>query len=400
MRAIINGAGVAGTVAALALHKAGIESVILERRAYMDPEHGSWFTVSPNGLVALAAVDALPLVREIGTPTTTNILLSGNGRELGRTGLGKPLTDGTPALTMKRSRLTTVLAAECSRRGIEIRYGCNVVDCANVAAGLLVTCADGTEMRGDLLIGADGVNSAIRRMIDPAAPAARYVGLTNFGGVTSGGASLLDDERREPRAWHMVFGRSAFFGHLVLPSGDVVWFVNEPRPAIGPAERAATSEGQWIEHLAGLFDRDVSPAAALIRAGRLELAADNTSDLGAVPVWHRDRMIVIGDAAHAPAPSSGQGASMAAEDAVVLAQALRDSTDVSAACRAYEAIRRERVERIVRIGARSSSSKTPGAVGRPLRDAFMRLVFRYAVTDKSMAWMFDHRIDWPSRVPA
>jgi 2-polyprenyl-6-methoxyphenol hydroxylase-like FAD-dependent oxidoreductase len=104
-------------------------------------------------------------------------------------------------------------------------------------------------------------------------------------------------------------------------------------------------------------------------------------------------MIVIGDAAHAPAPSSGQGASMALEDGVLLAMALRDRPTIEAAFEAFEAGRRERVERIVAQGARSSSSKTPGRIGSLFRDAFMRLAFRYLITERSLAWMYDHRID-------
>ena len=85
------------------------------------------------------------------------------------------------------------------------------------------------------------------------------------------------------------------------------------------------------------------------------------------------RMVIIGDAAHAPSPSSGQGAAMALEDAVGLAQALRDHAqgdyaDVPAAFAAYEKARRERVEKIVAAGARSSSSKIPGPVGRRFQE--------------------------------
>ena len=71
-------------------------------------------------------------------------------------------------------------------------------------------------------------------------------------------------------------------------------------------------------------------------------------------------MVIIGDAAHAPSPSSGQGASMAAEDAVVLAKSLRDMPDIPRALDAYERQRRQRVERIVAQGARTSSAKTAG----------------------------------------
>ncbi|NED67335.1 FAD-dependent monooxygenase, partial [Streptomyces sp. SID10244] len=73
--------------------------------------------------------------------------------------------------------------------------------------------------------------------------------------------------------------------------------------------------------------------------GRLELAADNTYDLPSVPVWHRGRVGLVGDAIHAPAPSSGQGASMALEDAVVMAASLAGSGDVEAGFVAFESAR-------------------------------------------------------------
>jgi FAD-dependent urate hydroxylase len=117
-----------------------------------------------------------------------------------------------------------------------------------------------------------------------------------------------------------------------------------------------------------------------------------------VPVWHRGPMVVIGDAAHAPSPTSGQGASMAAEDAVVLAKCLRDLPDIPAALTAYEGLRRRRVERIVAQGARTGSTKTPGGLARVLRDLMLPLVFRFLVTEKSMAWIYDHHIDWDAPV--
>jgi FAD-dependent urate hydroxylase len=105
-------------------------------------------------------------------------------------------------------------------------------------------------------------------------------------------------------------------------------------------------------------------------------------------------MIIIGDAAHAPSPSSGQGASMAIEDAVVLGKCLRDSHDIPSAFVLFERLRRRRVERIVAYGARSSSTKAAGPVGRILRDLALPFVFRHLVTEKKMAWMYEHHIEW------
>lgn len=390
MRALVVGAGVAGPLTAMALQRAGIESVVVERHGPPNPDRGSWFTVSPNGLDAMDVGGVLDVAKRIGSPTRRNVLVGATGRELGTLPIGDPLADGTPALTMKRSELTAALVDEAIRRGIDFRWDAGLTDAQRDGDMVHATLADGTPLKGDLLIGTDGVHSPTRRLIDPAAPTARYVGLTNFGGVTPGGAALLDGPDAVTEQWRMVFGRRAFFGHHIHPNGDVVWFVNVPEPAISPEVRAGTSDTEWKQHLIELVSGDTGPAAQLIEAGTLELAGDNTHDLGHVPTWHRDRMIVIGDAAHAPAPSSGQGASMAAEDAVVLAQCLRDLPDVDSAFAAYESLRRVRVEKIVRTGARSSSTKSPGA----FQQVMLRAIFKYAVTPKSTTWMYDHRLHW------
>ena len=184
--------------------------------------------------------------------------------------------------------------------------------------------------------------------------------------MTRGAASGI-----EPEAWHLVFGRRAFFGYQATPDGDVVWFANVPRPAITPDERASTSEAAWRRQLADLFAGDAGPAVELIEAGELELAADNTHDLGHVPVWHRGPMIVIGDAAHAPAPTSGQGASMAIEDAIALAGELDRSASIEAAFAAYRAAsaRARREDR--RVGRTRQQRQGAGTfrADRPRRDA-------------------------------
>ena len=91
---------------------------------------------------------------------------------------------------------------------------------------------------------------------------------------------------------------------------------------------------------------------------------------------------------------------MAAEDGVVLAQCLRDLPSIPEALAVYEGRRRARVERIVAQGARTGSAKTPGPVGRVLRDLALPLVFKLLVTERSMAWIYDHHIDWDAPVTA
>jgi 2-polyprenyl-6-methoxyphenol hydroxylase-like FAD-dependent oxidoreductase len=389
--ALIIGGGIAGPAAALALQRVGIQPILFEASPGLARDDvGSYFTITPNGLDVLRALDALHLARAIGIPTCKNVLWNERGQRLASIALGEPLDDGTPALTIKRSRLARALQDEAIRRGVQVELGKRLLTATQRPDGQVVArFEDGSEVAGDLLVGADGVHSRTRQAVDPAAPTGRYVGLTNFGGYTPD--AMLE---AEPHAWHMVFGRHAFFGYLLEPAGGAVWFANVPRAPITPADRAATASSTWQRHLLDLFADDTGPAIDLIRRGRLELAADNTFDLPHVPTWHTGRMIVIGDAAHAPSPSSGQGASLALEDALTLALCLRDAPSIPQAFKAYERLRRTRVERIVAQGARSGSAKIPGPLGRFTRDLLLRLVFRFVATDRSLAWMYDYRVDW------
>jgi 2-polyprenyl-6-methoxyphenol hydroxylase-like FAD-dependent oxidoreductase len=394
MKAVVVGGGVAGPATALALGQVGIDAVVLEARA-TDPSAGSYLTLAPNGVYALDVLGALDAVRPLALSSRTNRMYGAGGRHLGSMSLGRPLGDGTVALTLKRSHLATRLAELARERGVEVRYGAQVVDVRPLPDGAAVRLADGSTLKGDLLVGADGVHSRVRRAIDQAAPDERYVGLTNFGGITHGTALAAE---LPAEAWHFVFGRRAFFGAHPTPDGDVVWFVNVPRPAISREERAATSHDAWKRLLIDLLAEDAGPGQELVSSGTLELAGDNTYDLGHVPHWHRGRMVLLGDAAHAPSPSSGQGASLALEDAVELAHVLTNSRaafDLGAALAAFEQGRRPRVERVVRAGARSSSAKIPGPVGRAVRDTALQIAFRWFVTDRSTAWMSDHRVVRP-----
>ena len=105
-------------------------------------------------------------------------------------------------------------------------------------------------------------------------------------------------------------------------------------------------------------------------------------------------MVIIGDAVHATSPSSGQGASLAIEDAIVLAKCLRDIPDTAAAFAAFQRLRQERVERVVKHGKRSGDGKAQGRFGAMIRDLVLPMILRRMAASNSLSWMYDYRIDW------
>jgi FAD-dependent urate hydroxylase len=399
-RALIIGGGIAGPVTAMALQHAGVESVVYEAydtSAGLDT--GAFLTVAVNGLDALRTLDAHEPVLDAGFPTRKIEFFSGTGNRLGEVPIGGTLPDGTVTHTIKRADLYRVLHDQAIRRGIRIEHGKRLVDAEVTPDGDVVArFENGTRAAGDLLIGADGIHSRTRRIIDPAASEPRYTGLGNIGGFTRH-ASV--DTR--PGIYVMVWGRRAFFGYTVSPSGEIWWFANPPSAReLTRAELAATTTEQWKQQLIDLFANDASPAVEIIKATTGELPGTSQYDMPSVPTWHRGPMVIVGDAAHATSPASGQGASMAIEDAVVLAKCLRDLPDIRQAFAAYERLRRERVERVVAQGARSSSGKAAGPIARVLRDLMLPVILKRVAgsSERFLAWMYDYHINWDEKVAA
>ena len=260
--------------------------------------------------------------------------------------------------------------------------------------GVTARFADQSEADGHLLIGVDGIHSRTRHLVDQAAPSPRYTGQLSIGG-----RARLTTLSPTPEVFHMIFGRRAFFGYSVREDGVVYWFANvawdqeASRDGLG-----SISATEWKEKLTDLFAADAGPARTIIGATTDELAAYPVYDMPVVPTWHRDSMVIIGDAAHATSPSSGQGASLAIEDAIVLAQCLRDGENVTQSFTAYERLRRERVERVVAYSARVGRSKIVGAAGRWLRDLVMPFALKHFASPNAHAWLYGHHIDWSERV--
>ena len=380
--ALIIGGGIAGPVTAMALQRARIDSDVYEEYDHGSDGVGAFLTLAVNGLEALRALDLHDLVAGLGMETPRMEIVNGRG---------KPLASlDQPSRTLKRTDLYQALRDEAVRRGVRVHYGKRLDDASITPKGVRAVFADGSTAEGDLLIGADGLRSRTRTIIDPGAPRARHIGLLNTGGFARGVTVP-----GEPGTSYFIFGKRCFFGYLIHPDGEVWWFANPPSPEEPTREKlAGIGSEQWRARLVELFKDDTGPMLDIIGATDAIVSGWNTYDFPTVPKWRNERMVIIGDAAHATSPSAGQGASMAIEDAVVLAKCLRDIPDTSTAFAAYERLRRARVERVVAQGRRNGSGKAPGVVGALIRDLVLPIVMRRVAKSGAMAWMSDYRISW------
>lgn len=391
MRALIIGAGITGPVTAMALQKAGIDATVYEAYQRTADGVGAYLTLAPNGLAALRVLGIDH--RELGGFDTLALELRGSsGRVLARLPMGRDDAFGTVSQTVRRSDLYTALRDEALRRGIPIEYGKRLVDVATPreGGGVVASFADGTTAEGDLLVGADGLHSRTRAILDPTCPLPRYTGLLNTGGYASG--VPVDSVEG---MFTMIFGQRAFFAYAHRGPGDVWWFANVPRArAATRDELAAYTPDRWRAELNRLFADDDGPALELIAATPEIIPPWNTLDLPTVPVWHRGPVGLIGDAAHAISPTSGQGASLAIEDGVLLARFLRDHGDPAAAFAAFEALRRRRVEKLIAQAKRTSNQKIPNPLTRMVRDRVILPLVGRAAARTTRDWVTDYRIDW------
>ena len=348
-RILIIGGGIAGPAAALAVHKAGLDVTVFEAHPDRGADIGAFLTLASNGMLALAQLDAAEAVAEVGFPLTTMRVTAATGDVLAVTPIGEQDDPLRHYRCIGRAELGATLCAEVARRGIEIVHGKRLA----AVDDSTVTFADGSTATGDLIVGADGLSSTVRGFIAPTGP--RYAGQRVFYGYTN---DIEPDH--EPGRIEMIRGSGTAIGYAVSPAGETNWFCRVPDPELSAAEIAAGTPAQWREALLPLVRADATPAADIIAATTDRLMVTNACDLPEGMSWRAGRMLLIGDAAHAASPATGQGASMAVEDAVVLGKALRDLGVTPEALDAYEALRRPRVEQNIATSARFTAARTSG----------------------------------------
>ena len=309
-----------------------------------------------------------------------------------------PTPQGSPPRQLiDRGTLHRILRDRAQRAGARIHNGKKLIRVDEQSDGVTAHFADGSSARADVLVGADGVHSTVRRLIDPDAPGARYLNLLGFEGVADDAA---DTAHLEPGTMTFAFGRRAYYLYWKRPDGRIGWGANLPSEQyLTLKEARAVAAEDWLHTLCSAYGNDIPGA---------RLAAETTSEtlqavgglhiMPPVPHWHRGRMVLVGDAVHAPSNSTGQGASLAMESAIQLARCLRDLPDVSSAFTSYERLRRTRVEKIAARGARISHAKAPGPVAQRMMGLLLPLMVKTMNLEKTIAAEQRYAIDWDAPV--
>jgi 2-polyprenyl-6-methoxyphenol hydroxylase-like FAD-dependent oxidoreductase len=360
--ALIVGAGIGGLAAGVALQRAGWRVRVFERAAHAR-ELGFALLLAPNALVSLEHLGVVDRVIAAGSEMTGGEICGTGGRVLRRFDLTS-LRDllPQPALVVLRPALHGVLLDAFGPQHVSLDSEATGVSFDGLTPALRLT--NGHAVEGNVVIGADGVASVIRRVLHPGEPPPRRSGLWAVRGVGHG------VERHVPGlAGAQYFGRGTEGGIARAARDAVYWYVSVPARQVGDSrdpERIA--QGAVAQ-----FDQRFR--AIVSATNPTDMRLDELLDREPLPRWGRGPVTLLGDAAHPMLPHAGQGAAQALEDAVAIGRALDGAIDVQAALRAYEQLRSPRVHRIVRIARRNARlGSMTGWFGQTLRDVFIRLV--------------------------
>ncbi len=240
--ALVVGAGIAGPVTAAALRKAGLAATVYETYPAASNGIGSALALAPNGLAALGVIGAAEAVRAVALPITATAM-SVAGKNLGAL---PTMTDLPPLQMVDRGDLHRILHDTAVDAGVTFEYGRQLVGVDEAADGVTARFADGSTATADILIGADGVRSTVRTLIDPDAPSANYTGLLGFGGY-------VDVNGEEPPGtMTFAFGARAYYLYWTTPDGKVAWGANLPsKDYLTLTEARAIPEGHLAADAAG-----------------------------------------------------------------------------------------------------------------------------------------------------
>ena len=356
--ALIVGAGIGGLSAGIALRQAGWNVRLFERAATAR-ELGFGLSLAPNAIAALRLLGVADVVLARGFAPTRGELRRMDGTVLKRAELPPSEVLGGPMVIAIRSALYGVLLEVIGLDAITFRS--EVIRFTSHGDRVAIHTTSGDIAEGDLLVGADGVGSVIRRALHPSEPPPRPCGIIAVRGA-SGAAHHLGD-----LSGIMYLGPGLESVLVRASDTGIYWFLSLARELVPAGTRdPADILAQMAPRMDATFRAVTSDTD--------ELRCDELADRDPLPHWSAGVVTLLGDAAHPLLPHTGQGAAQAIVDAVALGQVLGDGANVADALHAYERERLPKTAALVAQGRRTARiMRTRNPIVCGLRELAIRL---------------------------
>ncbi|MET3878613.1 NAD(P)/FAD-dependent oxidoreductase [Chitinophaga sp. OAE865] len=386
-KVLIAGAGIAGPALAIALIKQGVGVSIIESRQKSQIEEGLFIGISPNGLNILRGLTDISRLYDDYCPGTLHFL-NARGKCIASLDTASQKEQyGIESIQVRRSAITRLLHDKLASLGCTVEYDCRLESIDDSGGKITVRTSRGVSDDFDILIGADGIHSRCRSIVFPHSPGPVFTELLSTGAIVN-----MPDWQDTSGAINMTFGERAFFAYATSNKGEVWWFNNFYRKKEPDRRKIDPVLQQEIKtKLLKLHREDHHKITEIINATR-DLFAYPIYDMPQLEKWYTKNICLIGDAAHAISPHTGQGASLALEDSAILAKCLTKYGEPEKAFQVFQALRQKRVEKVVAQARKIGKSKSKAnPVATFFRDIFLKHFI--SLEKKKMDWVYSYKVD-------
>jgi 2-polyprenyl-6-methoxyphenol hydroxylase-like FAD-dependent oxidoreductase len=360
---LIQGAGIGGLTLAVALQLHGYKAMVVERASELS-EAGAGIWMAPNAMQVFAKLGFAEKVIRAGWTVKQLRLQDSKSGDIQTTDMSEIAKQfGFETIALHRRVLQRLLFEQL--QADSIRLGCKIQSVSSGPDQVHADLSDGVSCSASIVVGADGINSDLRRMVGLSAEK-RYSGSSSYRAIARN-ASILPGEAGHEA--YEIWAKGCRIGFSKINTGDYYWYMTFDAP---PGETSSAAAN--AAHAEILFRAHFPQWIGLLQNTRAEdILRTDISDLKPLSRWSFGRIGLIGDAAHATTPNLGQGGAMAVEDAMVLMDAIRQAGLGDPAWARFEQLRRKKVDWTV------ATSRSIGRVchlGNPLLRALRNMALK------------------------
>jgi 2-polyprenyl-6-methoxyphenol hydroxylase-like FAD-dependent oxidoreductase len=360
--ALIVGAGIGGLSCGIALQQAGWQVRIFERAA-SPRELGFGLALAPNAINALSELGIADTVlgRAYAPEWMLGELRRVDGAVIKRAHFPIAAAVGGQMAIALRPALHGALLEAVGSDALTLQH--EAAGFSEAAGRVTLRFTNGHVADGDLLVGADGMQSVIRRVLHPQDRPPRSSGIVAIRGAVHGATTYLGDAAG-------VYYLGPGIESVIVRASDtgIYWFLSIAQQLV-PA--GMTDPAAVLARMAPRFDDTFRAVTSRTE----DLRFDELFDRDPLPFWGQGAVTLLGDAAHPLLPHTGQGAAQAMMDAVALGRALSGSENVASALRAYEAERRPKTSVLLYQGRRTARiMRMTNPFACAIRELFVRAI--------------------------